>query len=264
MLIRASIDICSNHPLSGTETSAVSALTSLIEDDPAKDPHISSSPLRHHLRTDPFVAAKLPPTPISPPQGYDRDSPSRSQPLVQSSSSAPSSHAVRKQTSRSTIIADGPGQRSRTSKSTNVSGTLTQNTGSTSQLSQRYPPPQRQGTGGPSSKSSPLSSRTGTSSNATRRKLKCRPGEHDFERKFGVSISTTFVIYFGAIPLLNTYGYLGSRPCLFDSVRLVDLHSCRPRHTHVFSFLRRQIFPDRSSVLIVSLRAVPLIYRVVP
>jgi hypothetical protein len=203
MLIRGSIYICSNHPLSGTKTS-VSALASLTEDDPAKDAHISSSPVRHHLKTDPFVAAKLPATPISPLPSYGHDSPSRNQPLVQNSFSPPPSPVVRKQTSRSAIIADGPGhQRSRTSRSKNVSGTLTQNTGSTSQLSQLHPPSQRQGTGEPSSKSSPLSSRTGTSSHGTRRRLKCRSGEHDFERKFGVSIPTKFVISFWAMPLLN-------------------------------------------------------------
>jgi len=183
-----------NHPLSGTETSAVSALASLTEEDPAKDAHISSSPVPHHLKTDPFVAAKLPPTHISPPPSDGHDSPSRNQPLVQNSFSPPPSPTVRKQTSRSTIVADGPGQRSRTSKSKNVSGTLSQNTGSTSQLSQLPRPPQRQGTGEPSSKSSPLSSRTGTSS--TRRRLKCRDGEHDFERKFGARALVCSIVFF--------------------------------------------------------------------
>jgi len=187
-----------NHPLSGTETSTVFALTSLTKDDPANDAHISSSPVRHQdsLKTDPFVAPKLPPAPIPLPPGYGHNSPSRNQPLVQNSSSPPPSYAVRKVTSRSTIIADGPGQRPRTSKSKNVSGTLTQHTGSTSQLSQLHPAPQRQGTGEPSSKSSPLSSRTGTSSHATRRILKCRAGEHNFERKFGARALVCSIVFF--------------------------------------------------------------------
>lgn len=190
-------------------------------------PSSSMPPERHQtsLKNDVFGDANQPPlTPASPPPAYGYGGPSAHHQLLQNSPSPPSSYAPRRQRSNSAITAERLEQQSPTStqlRSKSSSGTLalrSQNTGTTSRLPQQYPPAQRQGPGDPS-----LSSRTATSSNGSRstarKKLKCRSGEHDFESKFGVSVSQIHHLFLLSPESLSIYGYSGSRARLLNSVR---------------------------------------------
>jgi len=205
----ASTYVCSRSTPRAVSEIVISEAKSLARGDQANDPHtpVPSVWRQGGLNINLFEDTNRPPlNPGSPPPSYTHGSPSARHPLVQNPSSPPSSYTPHGQTSYTAMTDERPDHRPRTStqlKSKSSSGTLvpqSQGAATMSRPSQPLTGPLRRGTGEPSSSASPLSSRTGTSSygskSKVRRTLKCRSGEHDFERKFGVSCFASLLFPF--------------------------------------------------------------------